>query len=105
MTIDAPETEVVDAWRVSCDGGEGATGVIRIPDVASQRPQRRDAVQMCFPYWCRVRQGACHQRDVGVARLVQGVPYLLFIRRPGGQDHMVKRGCGFADQRKVGDVR
>ncbi len=30
MTIDAPETEVVDAWRVACDGGEGALGHPRV---------------------------------------------------------------------------
>lgn len=30
MTIEAPETEVVNAWRVSCDGGEGALGHPRV---------------------------------------------------------------------------
>jgi len=30
MTIEAPETEIVDAWRVSCDGGEGALGHPRV---------------------------------------------------------------------------
>ncbi|NPD20389.1 zinc-finger domain-containing protein [Alterinioella nitratireducens] len=30
MSIDAPETEVVNAWRVSCDGGEGALGHPRV---------------------------------------------------------------------------
>lgn len=30
MTIDAPETEIVDAMRVSCDGGEGAMGHPRV---------------------------------------------------------------------------
>ncbi len=30
MTIDAPETEIVSAWRVSCDGGEGALGHPRV---------------------------------------------------------------------------
>ena len=26
MPIPAPETEVVNVWKVACDGGEGATG-------------------------------------------------------------------------------
>ena len=30
MTIDAPETEIVDVWRVACDGGEGALGHPRV---------------------------------------------------------------------------
>jgi uncharacterized Zn-finger protein len=30
MTIAAPETEVVSAWRVACDGGEGALGHPRV---------------------------------------------------------------------------
>ncbi len=30
MAIDAPETEIVDQWRVSCDGGEGALGHPRV---------------------------------------------------------------------------
>ncbi|MCA0044495.1 zinc-finger domain-containing protein [Celeribacter litoreus] len=30
MTIKAPETEVVSAWKVACDGGEGALGHPRV---------------------------------------------------------------------------
>jgi uncharacterized Zn-finger protein len=30
MTIDPPETQIVSAWRVSCDGGEGALGHPRV---------------------------------------------------------------------------
>jgi uncharacterized Zn-finger protein len=30
MSRDAPETEVVKSWRVSCDGGEGALGHPRV---------------------------------------------------------------------------
>ncbi len=30
MTMTAPEIEVVTAWRVSCDGGEGALGHPRV---------------------------------------------------------------------------
>ncbi len=30
MSIAPPETEVVDVWRVSCDGGEGALGHPRV---------------------------------------------------------------------------
>jgi uncharacterized Zn-finger protein len=30
MPIAPPETEIVDAWRVSCDGGEGALGHPRV---------------------------------------------------------------------------
>ena len=26
MSLDAPEIRIVDAWRVACDGGEGALG-------------------------------------------------------------------------------
>ena len=29
-THEAPETEVVDRWRVACDGGEGALGHPRV---------------------------------------------------------------------------
>ena len=29
-TPDVPETEVVSAWRVACDGGEGALGHPRV---------------------------------------------------------------------------
>lgn len=30
MAIEAPETEIVDQWRVACDGGEGALGHPRV---------------------------------------------------------------------------
>jgi uncharacterized Zn-finger protein len=30
MTTDAPETQVVSAWKVACDGGEGALGHPRV---------------------------------------------------------------------------
>lgn len=30
MTIDAPETKIVDRPRVACDGGEGALGHPRV---------------------------------------------------------------------------
>ncbi|PTX54747.1 putative Zn-finger protein [Litoreibacter ponti] len=30
MATAAPETEIVDAWRIACDGGEGALGHPRI---------------------------------------------------------------------------
>ncbi len=30
MTTAAPETEIVDQWRVACDGGEGALGHPRV---------------------------------------------------------------------------
>lgn len=30
MAIDPPETEIVTAWRVACDGGEGALGHPRV---------------------------------------------------------------------------
>lgn len=30
MTRQAPETEIVRAWRVACDGGEGALGHPRV---------------------------------------------------------------------------
>ena len=30
MTIDAPETEIVDTMRVVCDGGEGPLGHPRV---------------------------------------------------------------------------
>jgi uncharacterized Zn-finger protein len=30
MTIPAPETEVVSAWKVACDGGTGAMGHPRV---------------------------------------------------------------------------
>lgn len=30
MALPPPETEVVTAWRVSCDGGEGALGHPRV---------------------------------------------------------------------------
>ncbi|SLN29439.1 Zinc-finger domain protein [Pseudoruegeria aquimaris] len=30
MTHEAPETVIVNTWRVSCDGGEGALGHPRV---------------------------------------------------------------------------
>jgi uncharacterized Zn-finger protein len=30
MTRQAPETEIVNSWRVACDGGEGALGHPRV---------------------------------------------------------------------------
>ena len=30
MSIPAPETKIVTAWRVSCDGGKGALGHPRV---------------------------------------------------------------------------
>lgn len=30
MTIEAPETVIVDTYRVACDGGEGALGHPRV---------------------------------------------------------------------------
>lgn len=30
MAIEAPETEVVDSWRIACDGGGGALGHPRV---------------------------------------------------------------------------
>jgi uncharacterized Zn-finger protein len=30
MAIEAPETEVVDSWRVACDGDDGALGHPRV---------------------------------------------------------------------------
>ncbi len=30
MTIDAPETKIVNSYRVACDGGEGALGHPRV---------------------------------------------------------------------------
>ena len=30
MAIDPPECEIVDNWRVACDGGEGALGHPRV---------------------------------------------------------------------------
>ena len=30
MTIEAPETEIVNKWRVACDGGQGALGHPRV---------------------------------------------------------------------------
>ena len=30
MTIEAPETKVVQSWRIACDGGEGALGHPRV---------------------------------------------------------------------------
>ncbi len=30
MPIPPPETRIVDAWRIACDGGEGALGHPRV---------------------------------------------------------------------------
>ncbi|SIT81425.1 zinc-finger domain-containing protein [Pontibaca methylaminivorans] len=30
MTVEAPETRIVNSWRVACDGGEGALGHPRV---------------------------------------------------------------------------
>lgn len=30
MSIEAPETKIVDSYRVACDGGEGALGHPRV---------------------------------------------------------------------------
>jgi uncharacterized Zn-finger protein len=30
MTINAPETKIVDSYRIACDGGEGALGHPRV---------------------------------------------------------------------------
>ena len=30
MTIEAPETKIVESYRVACDGGEGALGHPRV---------------------------------------------------------------------------
>ncbi len=30
MTIEAPETKIVDSYRIACDGGEGALGHPRV---------------------------------------------------------------------------
>jgi uncharacterized Zn-finger protein len=30
MTTDAPETKIVDSYKVACDGGEGALGHPRV---------------------------------------------------------------------------
>ena len=30
MTLQAPETRIVNTWRVACDGGEGALGHPRV---------------------------------------------------------------------------
>ena len=30
MTSDAPEIEIVDSYRIACDGGEGALGHPRV---------------------------------------------------------------------------
>jgi len=30
MTLPAPETKIATAWRVSCDGGDGALGHPRV---------------------------------------------------------------------------
>ncbi len=30
MSIPAPETKIVNAWRIACDGGDGALGHPRV---------------------------------------------------------------------------
>ena len=30
MSVEAPETEIVEAWRIPCDGGAGALGHPRV---------------------------------------------------------------------------
>ncbi len=42
MSAEAPETEIVDTWRVACDGGEGALGH---PRVWLQIPRERGWVE------------------------------------------------------------
>jgi len=42
MTIEAPETKVVQSWRIACDGGEGALGH---PRVWLQIPQEQGWVE------------------------------------------------------------
>ena len=42
MSLDAPEIRIVDAWRVACDGGEGALGH---PRVWLQIPQEQGWVE------------------------------------------------------------
>lgn len=42
MTPDAPETKIVDRYRISCDGGEGALGH---PRVWLQIPEDRGWVE------------------------------------------------------------
>ena len=42
MTTQAPEIKIVDTWRVSCDGDEGATGH---PRVWLQIPKERGWVE------------------------------------------------------------
>ena len=42
MTIEAPETKIVDSYRVACDGGEGALGH---PGVYLQIPEDEGFVE------------------------------------------------------------
>ena len=42
MTLQAPETRIVNTWRVACDGSEGALGH---PRVWLQIPQDRGWVE------------------------------------------------------------
>ncbi len=49
MTIPAPETKIVNHWRVACDGGEGALGH---PRVWLQIPQDKGWVECGY---CDVR--------------------------------------------------
>ncbi|MEP2534329.1 zinc-finger domain-containing protein [Shimia sp.] len=45
MTIQAPETQIVDSYRVACDGGEGALGH---PRVWLQIPSDRGWVECSY---------------------------------------------------------
>lgn len=42
MTIEAPETKIVDTYRVACDGGDGALGH---PRVYLQMPEEHSWVE------------------------------------------------------------
>ena len=51
MSLDAPEIRIVDAWRVACDGGEGALGH---PRVWLQIPREQGWIEC--PYCdCRIQ--------------------------------------------------
>ena len=59
MSLDAPEIRIVDAWRVACDGGEGALGH---PRVWLQIPQEQGWVE--WPYCdCRIQHKDFHLKD------------------------------------------
>lgn len=61
MTISAPEIKIVSAWRVSCDGGEGALGH---PRVWLQIPQDRGWVEC--PYCdCKYVYGEAAEKIAG----------------------------------------